>query len=138
MINKKKAAYWLGVVLAAAGIVAFVLIASGLGRASTTSSHRNSLGVVMYTINPNIYEAGSIVNYAIIGKSEGLVLRVQPLATYALYTDEILLCGVPADKIDGHENPMVLIYERQAHKLVDGLGCHELVHVRDIKAEKIQ
>jgi hypothetical protein len=138
MINKKKAAYWLGVIGIAALIVAFILAVSAMGNATTTSQHRNSLGVVMYTINPNIYEAGSIVNYAIIGKSEGLVIRVQPIATYALYTDEILLCGVPADKIDGHQNPMVLIYERRSHKLVDGLGCHELVRVADIKAEKIQ
>lgn len=138
MMDKKTAAYWLGVILIAAAIAAFVLFVSSLGNATTTSQHKNSLGVLMYTSNPNIYEAGSIVNYAIIGKSEGLVIRVQPLATYALYTDEILFCGVPADKIDGHENPMVLIYERQAHRLVDGLGCHELVRVSDIKAEKIK
>ena len=90
----------------------------------------------MYDVNPYIYEAGEIVDYAIVEKGEGLSIRVKPLATYMLFDDNLLLCGVPADKINGHENPMVLVYERVSHKLVAGIGCHELVEVRSIKTEK--
>ena len=89
----------------------------------------------MYTVNPYIYEAGEIVDYAIVEKGEGLSIRVKPLATYLLFDDNLLLCGVPADKINGHENPMVLVYERVAHK-ISVVGCHELVEVRSIKTEK--
>jgi hypothetical protein len=135
---REGAKYLLTVFGLAALIVLVVMIAATLGHATTTSQHRNSLGVVMYEQNPNVYEAGEVVNYVILDHNKGLVLRVQPLAAYALYTDEILFCGVPADKLDGHENPMVLVYEKVAHKMVEGVGCHELVTVRDIKGEKMK
>ena len=132
---REAAKYLLTLFGLAALITIVVLAASTLGHATTTQ-HRNSLGVPMYTVNPYIYEAGEIVDYAIVEKGEGLSIRVKPLATYMLFDDNLLLCGVPADKINGHENPMVLVYERVSHKLVAGIGCHELVEVRSIKAEK--
>ncbi len=137
---REAAKYVLKVFGLAALICLFVFLAFLTSHAATVSTqkHDNSLGVVMYDKNPNIYEAGEILDYTIIGKNEALNLRVQPLATYALYSDEILFCGVPADKLDGHENPMVLIYERVSHRMIDGIGCHELVSVKDIKGEKLK
>ena len=132
---REAAKYLLTLFGLAALITLFVLAVSTFGH-DTTTQHRNSLGVPMYTVNPYIYEAGEIVDYAIVEKGEGLSIRVKPLATYLLFDDNLLLCGVPADKINGHENPMVLVYERVAHKMVDGVGCHELVEVRSIKTEK--
>jgi hypothetical protein len=122
----------------AALITIIVLVASTLGHAMTTNSRNNSngLGVIMYSQNPYIYEAGSIIDYSVIGESEGLSIRVKPLATYMLFDENILFCGVPADKINGHENPMVLVYERVARRMVDGVGCHNLVQVRSIEEEK--
>jgi hypothetical protein len=117
-------------------IILFVVCVTIFSHATTTKPRENSLGVITYTINPYIYEAGSIIDYAIIGENEGLAIRVKPLATYMLFDETILFCGVPAEKLDGHENPMVLVYERQSHHRIDGLGCHELVGVRDIKGEK--
>jgi hypothetical protein len=119
----------------AALITLFVLAVSTFSHATTTS-HRNGLGVIMYSQNPYIYEAGSIIDYSVIGESEGLSIRVKPLATYMLFDENILFCGVPADKINGHENPMVLVYERVDRRMVDGVGCHNLVQVRSIEEEK--
>ena len=120
----------------AALITLVVLAASVFSHASTTSQHRNSLGVPMYDVNPYIYEAGEIVDYAIVEKGEGLSIRVKPLATYLLFDDNILFCGVPADKINGHENPMVLVYRRVSSRMISGIGCHDLIEVRSIKTEK--
>ena len=92
----------------------------------------------MYTVNPYIYEAGEIVDYAIVEKGEGLSIRVKPLATYLLFDDNLLLCGVPADKINGHENPMVLVYRRVSSRMISGIGCHDLIEVRSIEPEKNQ
>ena len=120
----------------AAIITLILLLTAGYGHAMTTNSRNNGLGVIMYSQNPYIYEAGSIIDYSVIGESEGLSIRVKPLATYMLFDENILFCGVPADKINGHENPMVLVYERVDRRMVDGVGCHELVEVRSIEGEK--
>ena len=133
--TREAAKYLLTLFGLAALITIVVLAASTLGHATTTQ-HRNSLGVPMYTVNPYIYEAGEIVDYAIVEKGEGLSIRVKPLATYLLFDDNLLLCGVPADKINGHENPMVLVYRRVSSRMISGIGCHDLIEVRSIKAEK--
>jgi hypothetical protein len=92
----------------------------------------------MYTVNPYIYEAGAIADYTIIDGGQGLNLRVKPMATYMLFYDNLLLCGVPADKINGHENPMVLVYRRVSSRMISGIGCHDLIEVRSIEPEKNQ
>jgi hypothetical protein len=60
-------------------------------------------------------------------------VRIQPLATYSLFTEDILLCGVPADKFIGKSNPLVLTYKTKASRLVQGIGCHDLVRVDEMK-----
>jgi hypothetical protein len=119
----------------AALITLILLLTSGYGHASTTSTAhgQNTFGALIYNHNPNTYLAGSILDYAIVGQSEGLSMRVKPLATYMLFDENVLFCGVPADKINGHENPMVLVYERVDHRMIDGVGCHDLLEVRDVK-----
>ena len=137
MINDpREAAKYLLTLFGLAALITIVVLAASVFSHASTTSYRNSLGVSMYTINPYIYEAGAIADYTIIDGGQGLNLRVKPMATYMLFYDNLLLCGVPADKINGHENPMVLVYERVAHKTIEGIGCHELVEVRSIKAEK--
>ena len=137
MINDpREAAKYLLTLFGLAALITIVVLAASVFSHASTTSYRNSLGVSMYTINPYIYEAGEIVDYAIVEKGEGLSIRVKPLATYLLFDDNLLLCGVPADKINGHENPMVLVYRRVSSRMISGIGCHDLIEVRSIKAEK--
>jgi hypothetical protein len=131
----KSVKYWTSVALISLGIIMFVLFAARFSGATTTSK-RNSLGVVTYTVNPYLYEAGAIVDFAVIGQNEALSMRVKPLATYILFDENLLFCGVPVEKFDGHDNPMVLVYERQSHRLVNGIACHELIMVRGMEGDK--
>jgi hypothetical protein len=126
--------HWTTVALIALAIIAFVLFAARFSGATTQKSG-NSLGVVTYTMNPNLYLAGYVVDYAIIGEADALSMRVKPLATYLLFDENLLFCGVPAEKLDGHENPVVFVYSRISSRRVGGVGCHDLIEVRDIKPE---
>jgi hypothetical protein len=115
-----------------------VCVLSLFAHATTTAKHKDSLGVVMQQTNPNTYLAGSVTNVEFAGNRNnyGMVIRVQPLKTYTLYTEDILLCGNPSELFAGHSNPMVLVYRTRSSHMVDGLGCHGLVDVRDVLPEK--
>jgi len=128
--------------LGAKGIIAF-LVAIGIcsiAHCTTSSKHTNSLGVVMQQTNPNSYIAGNVTNVEFAGKPEnyGMVVRVQPLKSYTLYTEELFLCGDPSDLFAGHSNPMVLVYETLSHHMVEDIGCHELKAVRDVLPERLK
>jgi hypothetical protein len=105
--------------------------------ASVTTKHGNSLGVVQYQDNPYTYVAGSvIVGYAIDG-GKGLVIRVQPLATYNLFTQDILLCDYPVEMLASKMNPMVLTYRTRSAKMISGIGCHDLVRADELKTKEL-
>jgi hypothetical protein len=115
-------------------VVAVMLLTCLLGRAATTSTakHKDSLGIVMQQTNPNSYEA--VVHIVEATDVDGnLNLRVNPLGTYMLYDDIVLLCGMPLDKFSGVQEPFVMAYERVSHHAVDGVGCHDLVSVHHIE-----
>lgn len=113
-----------------------ICVLSLFAHAATTSTtkHKDSLGVVMQQTNPNSYLAGNVTNVDYAGSEQnyGTVVRVQPLKAYTLYTDELFFCGNPQEQFAGHHNPMVLVYETKSHHTVEGIGCHELRAVRDI------
>jgi hypothetical protein len=123
-------------------IAVFFIVSSG--HCSTKSKKDNSTCwfpegcVAQYTTNPYTYKVGALIGGEIIGSNEGAVVRIQPLATYGLFTEDILLCGVPADKFAGKSNPLVLTYKTKASRLVQGIGCHELVRVDQLQEEKPQ
>ena len=66
-----------------------------------------------------------------------LNLRVRPVGTYMLYDEAVLFCGMPIDKFEGITEPFLLTYERVSHHSVQGIGCHVLVNVSEIK-RKVQ
>jgi hypothetical protein len=125
-----------GILILIALILALVTMGHGM-----TSKHQDSIGVVMQQENPMTYIAGSVTNMAYAGRPEnyGIVIRVQPIGAYTLYTEDITFCpdGVK-EKFEGKHNPMVLTYERQAHHTIEGIGCHDLQSVHEIVTEKIQ
>ena len=136
MITKNTAAR--GIIFAFAFILAVIALVSTAP--CTTTKHKDSVGVVMQQTNPNSYIAGDITNVEYAGKPEnyGMVIRVQPLKAYMLYTDELFLCGDPSELFAGHQNPMVLVYRTRSSHVVDGIGCHELVGVRDVLPENLK
>lgn len=138
MVNKKESAKAL---LFSTLIIAFVLIIAALpSHCATTKKQSNSLGAVQYQTNPNSYIAGAVLSASYVGGRDnyGLAVRVQPIGTYGLYTENILLCGSDAiDLFMNKTNPMVLVYETKSHHTVEGVGCHVLKSALSIKTEKL-
>jgi hypothetical protein len=136
MIQKKSAAKaLLSFFLLAAFLLFFGL---ALAHCSTTSSRKNSLGTVAYDANPYIYLAGSLTatSDSVAEVDGNLNLRINPLGTYLLYDESILLCGLPIAKFEGIQQPFVLTYERRAHRSVQGVACHELISVNHLIEKK--
>jgi hypothetical protein len=90
----------------------------------------------VYQDNPYTYKAGAITT---VSRVDGaLVVRMQPTGTYALFTEDIMLCdyvngGDIVNAFIGKKNPMVLTYGTQAHRTVQGVGCHQLVRVDELR-----
>ena len=89
--------------------------------------------------NPNVYTYGVVVDTASI-EDRDLNITVQPSYTPELHKEQILICGPSFEraKID-HLNlhsPMVMTYERIAHRTVHGIGCHNIVSVDYFKETK--
>ena len=100
------------------------------------SKHHNSLGVVSYESNPYTYKIGSVIAGFDIDDGKGTVIRLQPLATYNLFSEDILFCGDPTDTFDGLHNPVAITYETMVHRTVRGIGCHELIRADELKDKK--
>ena len=116
-------------------LVAIVwLTSSVIASATVGKTHGNSLGVPMYQENPMTYKAGSV---SVAGNiAEGLVLRIQPLGTYELFTEDILICGHHAELFGGKTNPLVLTYRTKASRMIQSIGCHELINVDSLKPKE--
>ena len=109
-----------------------VLLYAGCATA-LVAKHHNSLGTVSYETNPWTYKVGAVITGFDIDDSKGLVLRIQPLGTYNLFSEDILFCHNPLDKLEGLHNPIALTYETVTHRTVRGVGCHELLRADEVK-----
>lgn len=107
-----------------------VLIATLDARCTVTTNRDNSIGNVMYQDNPYMYKVGSVAAVGVV--EDSLVIRIQPLATYSLFTEDILICGKPVEMFLNKQNPLVLTYRVKARRMVQGIGCHELVRVDEL------
>jgi hypothetical protein len=100
--------------------------------ASTSTKQTNSLGYLAEDTNPYSYLAGSVLEGFDIDNEKGLVLRVQPMGMYQLFTQDVFMCGFPLKLLVNKSNPVVLVYETKEHKIVSGVGCHDLTKVYEI------
>lgn len=116
-------------------LLLLVLLYTGLAEAAI-SKHSNSLGTISYESNPYRYIAGSITTGFDIDDGKGMVLRIQPMATYNLFTEDLFFCGNPIDKLVDKHNPLVITYETTSHRAVRGVGCHELIRADELKETK--
>ena len=123
--------YLIGVAL-----VAMLFVLAPLAHCAVGNKHVNSLGVPMFFDNPMTYKAGSVTALAYV--DGGLVARIQPIGTYSLFTEDILFCSTSPEKFLNKSNPMVLTYRTKASRMIQGVGCHELVVVQSIKTESIK
>lgn len=117
-------------------LVAFVALIAQAHCTATKTQHSNSIGNLMYTDNPFTYKAGAVTNVAFASDGKGLVIRIQPIGTYSLFTEELLFCGDSVDMFLNQDNPMVLTYRTKASHMIEGVGCHELVNVSTIKPKE--
>ena len=99
---------------------------------AVTQGRKNSLGTVAYTENPFIYNVGAVLEGRANGNSD-LLLKFSPLGTYSEFSEYIQFCGFPHEMFEGKKNPVVLTYSRQAHRIIDGRGCHQLIRVDNME-----
>ena len=119
-------------------LLALFLLFEAESQGAVSKKHDNSIGSLMYMDNPMTYKAGAITSVAYVGH-EGLSVRMQPIGTYGLFTEEFLFCDANPDRFLNQTNPMVLTFRTKASRMIDGIGCHELVNVSSIKPkERIQ
>ncbi len=129
-MNREGISYWIRIFFAVS-VITTVLLLANAAHCSTTKPQTNSLGVLQYNDNPYIYEA--VQTIAEVTEVDGnMNLRVKPVGTYMLYDDIVLLCGMPLEKFNGVTEPFLMTYERQAHHMVRGVACHDLLQVNSI------
>jgi hypothetical protein len=118
-------------------VITGVLLAANYCNAATKTKEQKTCWLpegctVQYQDNPFTYKPGAVSVSGIV--DDAVVIRVQPLATYALFTEDILLCDRAnvEQKFENKHNPVVLTYKTAASRLVQSVGCHELVRVDEL------
>ena len=135
MDNRKVAAIVMLIVMALVAL-------TPLGHCSTTSQkHDNSLGVVQYNDNPNISVVGSFMGGEVHRDSDGRIgvnIRLHPKYTYNLFDESILFCGDISGMFEGKGTSQyqTWTYRRAASRIIDGIPCHTLVGLDDVKDDQ--
>ena len=133
------------------GLSQFTLLLVGLMVLLAVTGHcaitkqagsKNSIGYEPYYTNPYQYMYGSAVAGQVLKDAKGRLFTTmvfQPSHTFQLYTEEVLFCGNQAEQFNGEAGrPLVITYERVAHQKVDGIGCHQLESVDEVKDKEAQ
>ena len=94
----------------------------------------NSLGVSEVYQNSNVYLFGQPIDGQILEYEEDHAtnVRFQPYNTPALYDESVLFCGMVADFFQGKRGPVVVTYDKIAHRRFNGIACHELISVFEV------
>jgi hypothetical protein len=122
------------------GIALVLLIGFGTAHCEvpSTNRHSNEFGAVIEYTNPFMYNFGIITDAAVIRTDKRIAtnLKFQPYGTFALYTEQVMLCGLPTDElINKASGPVILVYKRQANAAVQGVACHNLEGVFSVGAQ---
>lgn len=115
-----------------------VMLAGQLSHCSATKNRPNSLGVTEIYTNPNVYLFASIAEGSLLGKADDRYtnIRFQPYNTMSLYNETVLFCGNQAEQFNGKTGALLVTYERRAHRLFQGVACHNLESVFVVPAPK--
>ena len=109
-----------------------------LSHGSTTKANRpNSLGISEIYTNTNEYLFAQPIDGQILESEEDRAtnVRFQPYNTPALYDESVLFCGQVADFFQGKTGPLVVTYDRIAHRRFHGVACHDLISVFSVPNE---
>jgi len=123
-----KIAAWMVLVLFA--IVMFFCGAI-LAHGSTSNpriNRPNSLGISESYQNSNEYLFAQPIDGQILEYEEDHAtnVRFSPYNTPALYDESVLFCGMVADFFQGKTGPLVVTYDKIAHRRFNGVACHDL------------
>lgn len=111
-------------------LVTSLLALASLVSGEPTANRKNSLGVTEVYHNPYTYlVAIPIDGHEIDG---GYNIRFWPFSTPLLYDETVFFCSI-GSKFDDKTGPLVIVYETRAHHMHDGIGCHELKAVLELK-----
>lgn len=136
--NFFKAFIWAGI---GAILLAMALMGGSLAHGMTSGPRRtdNSLGVLISEDNPFTYNMGIVAHGEIITDAKGreyTAIRFAPYGVPVLMFQDILLCDNQADSLMEHKlKVVVLTYERRAHTMANGVGCHELMDINEVKGQ---
>jgi hypothetical protein len=111
-----------------------------LAHGSTTKPNRpNSLGIPEIYTNDNSYLFAQPIDGQILEYEEDRAtnVRFQPYNTPALYDESVLFCGMVADFFQGKTGPLVVTYDRIAHRRFNGVACHDLVSVFEVHDQTV-
>jgi len=111
-----------------------------LAHGSTTKANRpNSLGISEIYTNTNAYLFGVPIDGQILESEEDRAtnVRFQPYNTPALYDESVLFCGQVADFFQGKTGPLVVTYDRIAHRRFHGIACHDIVSVHQVHDDQV-
>jgi len=109
-------------------------------RATASKPRRpNAFEAIISNDNPYTYLYGAAVSGEYVGKSDnfGLNIRFQPVHTFALFTQDVLFCGDVAGEFNGKRGPIVVTYGTRSPRTIDGVGCHTLVSVDEVKEKEL-
>lgn len=118
-----------------AGLV--LLLASPLS-ADRASRRQPSLIQAGWFENPYSYLYGSVVSKGVIrgGKGQDATnVTFQPRYASDLATESVLFCGNRLDMFED-AGPIVVTYERVAHKAVENVACFDLVSVDHVNSPR--
>lgn len=113
----------------------------GTGHAATTSTQKsNAFGAHTITTDPNTTLVASLLSGEVHRDSDGRLgynLRLHPKYTYGLYDESVMFCGDIRGMMDNKVTTFqAYTYRRAASRLIDGIPCHALMGVDDVKNEK--
>jgi hypothetical protein len=119
-----------------AAVFALIMLVGEVVLADIKPPNRpNSVGVDETYQNPNTYLLALPVDGQILdGRFTNI--RFQPYATAALFDQTVLFCGDVTEQFDGKRGPVVLTYLTQASGMYQGVGCHTLLSVFEVKGGK--
>lgn len=129
----KKTGSWIVLILALLWVLALVCLQL---HAEPAMPRPNSLGVDQIYENHNAYLFAVPISGAVMDGATSI--SFQPYNTMELYTEQVLFCGDVTKKFEGKTGPMVVTYDRVAHKMFRGVACHALVSVFEVHDDQIE
>lgn len=106
-------------------IVMLTLVAAAMA-ATSAPRHDNSLGVVTYVDNPNLYLFGAAIDGSVLhsGRKFATTVRFTPAYTFMLFSQSVLFCGDVSGRFKN--GPLVVTYKKIAHEMFEGMACYDL------------